>query len=139
MLMQQPDYERLVFGIDLLSHICVQYSIPRAFTVSRLAFSILNTLLGSLTSDHVVNLFAAVLDPILRMAKTFPPLYKDAIGMLLQVGKVCLSLLTANGNLPPLEAAELSQSGRKEYLLYRRIVQASDHALVQSAYLNFDT
>lgn len=47
MLMQQPDYDKLIFGVDLLSHICVQYSIPRAFTVSRLAFSILNTLLGS--------------------------------------------------------------------------------------------
>lgn len=95
-------------------------------------------ILTGLTSDHVVSLFSAVLDPILRMAKTFPPLYKDAIGMLLQVGKICLSLLTVNGNLPPLEAAELTQSGRKEYLLYRRILQASRQNLVESAFLNFD-
>lgn len=96
----------------------------------------------------MVNLFSAVLDPILRMAKTFPPLYKDATGMLLQVGKICLSLLTVNGNLAPIDfsiggagadtCTGAGLSGRKEFSLYQRILRSASEDFPQSAYVNFD-
>lgn len=45
-LLSQPMLEKQIFAVDLISHLAVQYALPKALSVSRLAVNTLSTLLG---------------------------------------------------------------------------------------------
>jgi hypothetical protein len=52
-------------------------------------------LLGILSSEKRALFFVPVLPALVRMCKPFPPLYEDAINLLIQISQICLSQLAA--------------------------------------------
>ncbi|XP_051176498.1 integrator complex subunit 2 [Leptopilina boulardi] len=87
-LLSQPEPEKQVFAVDLASHLAVQYALPKALSVSRLAINTLITLLGVLPAKDRVVLFMPVLSALTRICLAFPPLAEDTTGLLLQLGRV---------------------------------------------------
>lgn len=45
-LLSQPDLEKQAFAVDLISHLSIQYALPKSFSVARLAVNSLSTLLS---------------------------------------------------------------------------------------------
>lgn len=45
-LLSQPDLQKQLFAVDLVSHLAVQYALPKSLSVARLAVNTLSTLLG---------------------------------------------------------------------------------------------
>ena len=45
-LLSQPDLEKQAFAVDLISHLSIQYSLPKSYSVARLAVNSLSTLLS---------------------------------------------------------------------------------------------
>ena len=45
-LLSQPDLEKQIFAIDLVSHLSVQYALPKSYSTARLAVNSLSTLLS---------------------------------------------------------------------------------------------
>ena len=45
-LLSQPDLEKQAFAVDLISHLSIQYSMPKSYSVARLAVNALSTLLS---------------------------------------------------------------------------------------------
>ena len=45
-LLSQPDVEKQAFAIDLISHLSVQYALPKSYSIARLAVNTLSTLLS---------------------------------------------------------------------------------------------
>ncbi|EGI69900.1 PREDICTED: integrator complex subunit 2 isoform X1 [Acromyrmex echinatior] len=87
-LLSQPESEKQVFAVDLASHLAIQYALPKALSVSRLAINTLITLLGVLSAEDRVILFVPVLSSLTRICLAFPPLAEDITGLLLQLGRV---------------------------------------------------
>jgi len=87
-LLSQPESEKQVFAVDLASHLAIQYALPKALSVSRLAINTLITLLGVLSAEDRVILFMPVLSSLTRICLAFPPLAEDITGLLLQLGRV---------------------------------------------------
>ncbi|KAK2582438.1 hypothetical protein KPH14_004748 [Odynerus spinipes] len=87
-LLSQPEPEKQVFAVDLASHLAIQYALPKALSVSRLAINTLITLLGVLPAKDRVSLFMPVLPSLMRICLAFPPLAEDTTGLLLQLGRV---------------------------------------------------
>ncbi|XP_039205926.1 integrator complex subunit 2 [Crotalus tigris] len=44
-LIAQPELEKQIFAIQLLSHLCIQYALPKSLSVARLAINVMGTLL----------------------------------------------------------------------------------------------
>lgn len=87
-LLSQPEPEKQIFAVDLASHLAIQYALPKALSVSRLAINTLITLLGVLSAKDRVILFMPVLPALARICLAFPPLAEDTTGLLLQLGRV---------------------------------------------------
>lgn len=87
-LMAQPELDKQVFAVDLVSHLAVQYALPKALVVCRLAINTLGTLLGALPSKDRVSLFMPILPALTRISFAFPPLVDSAIDLLVQLGRV---------------------------------------------------
>ncbi|KAK0165379.1 hypothetical protein PV328_003895 [Microctonus aethiopoides] len=87
-LLSQPEPEKQIFAVDLASHLAVQYALPKALSVSRLAINTLITLLGVLPAKDRVVLFMPVLSALTRICLAFPPLAEDTTELLLQLGRV---------------------------------------------------
>lgn len=87
-LMAQPELDKQVFAVDLVSHLAVQYALPKALGVCRLAINTLGTLLGALPSKDRVSLFMPILPALTRIGFAFPPLVDGAIDLLVQLGRV---------------------------------------------------
>lgn len=54
-LLAQPiigDLAKQLFAVDLISHLSLQYAIPRSFNVARLALNTLSTLLSGKNNRH---------------------------------------------------------------------------------------
>ena len=47
-LLRQPSLEKQVFAVDLVSHLSVQYALPKSLSVARLAINTLSTLLSGM-------------------------------------------------------------------------------------------
>ena len=45
-LLSQPDLEKQAFAVDLISHLSIQYALPKSYSVARLAVNALSTLLS---------------------------------------------------------------------------------------------
>ena len=100
-LLSQPDLEKQAFAVDLISHLSIQYAIPKSYSVARLAVNALSTLLSVLTSLERNLLFPPILPAMVRFCKAFPPLIEDVIGLLLQYGRICASESCMNGAVSP--------------------------------------
>ena len=119
-LLRQPDLDKQAFAVDLVSHLSVQYALPKSFSTARLAVNVLSTLLSGiiirlpdlklmaiidydrchlmyfyfflvLTSEERQQLFPQVLPAFVRFCKAFPPLIEDVVGLLLQYGRIVAS------------------------------------------------
>lgn len=42
-----PDLSKQLFAVDLISHLSLQYALPKSFSIARLAVNTLSTLLSS--------------------------------------------------------------------------------------------
>uniref|UniRef100_A0A8B9HR54 Integrator complex subunit 2 n=1 Tax=Astyanax mexicanus TaxID=7994 RepID=A0A8B9HR54_ASTMX len=88
-LLAQPQLEKQIFAIQLLSHLCTQYALPKSLSVARLAISMMGTLLTVLTRDKRFLFFMPTLPCLVSFCRAFPPLYDDVASLLVQVGQVC--------------------------------------------------
>merc|ERR1719295_1585565 len=65
-LLSQPDVEKQAFAVDLVSHLCVQYALPKSYSIARLAVNTLSTLLtGEQKNDNsdATNYFIQKIEP----------------------------------------------------------------------------
>ncbi|XP_044738623.1 integrator complex subunit 2 isoform X2 [Chrysoperla carnea] len=98
-LLSQPSLEKQIFAVDLISHLAVQYALPKALSVSRLAVNTLSTLLGVLPIDTRTELFLSILQSLVRICEAFPPLIEDVINLLMLLGRVSKSQASLNTHL----------------------------------------
>ena len=122
-LMAQPELDKQVFAVDLVSHLAVQYALPKALGVCRLAINTLGTLLGALPSQDRVSLFMPILPALTRISFAFPPLAEGAIDLLVQLGRVS----SAQAALGDNEANILCQEVNATFanLLQKAVLQSS--------------
>ncbi len=45
-LLSQPDLEKQIFAVDLISRLSVQYALPKSYSIARLAVNALYTLMS---------------------------------------------------------------------------------------------
>ncbi|KAG8451680.1 hypothetical protein GDO86_003751 [Hymenochirus boettgeri] len=90
-LIAQPELEKQIFAIQLLSHLCIQYALPKSLSVARLAINVMGTLLTVLTQAKRFTFFMPTLPCLVSFCQAFPPLYEEIMSLLIQVGQVCAS------------------------------------------------
>nr|CAG4643722.1 EOG090X0154 [Lepidurus arcticus] len=90
-LLAQPELEKQLFAVDLVSHLSLQYALPKCMGVARLAINVLYTLLSVLPSSGRSDLFVPALPALVRIATAFPPLVEDIMVLLVLLGKVARS------------------------------------------------
>lgn len=104
-LLAQPQLEKQIFAIQLLSYLCTQYALPKSLSVARLAISVMGTLLTVLTRAKRFSFFMPILPCLVAFCQAFPPLYDDVAALLVQVGQVCASdVATKVRDIDPLIA-----------------------------------
>ncbi|CAD5115786.1 DgyrCDS4728 [Dimorphilus gyrociliatus] len=89
-LLSQPQNEKKIFAIDLLSHICLHYALPKTLALARLAINILSTMLPILNCDDRASFYSLCLRPLSRISKAFPPTRDDIISILIQLAQMAL-------------------------------------------------
>uniref|UniRef100_A0A673FVS3 Integrator complex subunit 2-like n=1 Tax=Sinocyclocheilus rhinocerous TaxID=307959 RepID=A0A673FVS3_9TELE len=104
-LLTQPQLEKQIFAIQLLSHLCTQYALPKSLSVARLAISVMDTLLTVLTRAKRFAFFMPTLPCLVSFCKAFPPLFDDVMSLLVQVGQVSAADVTTKArDIDPLIA-----------------------------------
>ncbi|XP_008331055.1 integrator complex subunit 2 [Cynoglossus semilaevis] len=104
-LLAQPQLEKQIFAIQLLSYLCTQYALPKSLSVARLAISVMGTLLTVLTHAKRYSFFMPTLPCLVAFCQAFPPLYDEVTALLVQVGQVCASdVATKARDIDPLIA-----------------------------------
>lgn len=93
-LLAQPQLEKQIFAIELLSHLCTQYALPKSLSVARLAVSVMGTLLTVLTRAKRFAFFMPTLPCLVAFCEAFPPLFDDVMSLLVQVGQVAAADVT---------------------------------------------
>jgi len=83
-LLSQPSIEKQVFAVDLISHLCVIWSMPKSLSYARLAVNSLSTLLGVLAARERRDLIEPSLPALVRICRAFPPLVEDCLQLLVQ-------------------------------------------------------
>ncbi|XP_041052827.1 integrator complex subunit 2 isoform X3 [Carcharodon carcharias] len=90
-LLAQPQLEKQIFAIQLLSHLCIQYALPKSLSVARLSINVMGTVLTVLTQAKRFAFFMPTLPCLVSFCRAFPPLYDDVTSLLIQTGQVCAS------------------------------------------------
>ncbi|XP_026737728.1 integrator complex subunit 2 [Trichoplusia ni] len=90
-LLSLASLEKQIFAVDLVSHLSIQYALPKAMSIARLCVNTLSTLLSVLPSDLRLELFQPVLKSLVRICTAFPSLLEDITSLLLQLGRICES------------------------------------------------
>ncbi|XP_051972929.1 integrator complex subunit 2-like [Xyrauchen texanus] len=109
-LLAQPQLEKQIFAIQLLSHLCTLYALPKSLSVARLAISVMGTLLTVLTRAKRFTFFMPTLPCLVSFCKAFPPVFDDVMSLLVQVGQVSAADVTTKArDIDPL-------IGRLQYL-----------------------
>ncbi|XP_059395291.1 integrator complex subunit 2 [Carassius carassius] len=104
-LLAQPQLEKQIFAIQLLSHLCTQYALPKSLSVARLAISVMGTLLTVQTRAKRFAFFMPTLPCLVSFCKAFPPLFDDVMSLLVQVGQVSAADVTTKArDIDPLIA-----------------------------------
>ncbi|XP_063125463.1 integrator complex subunit 2 isoform X2 [Rattus norvegicus] len=103
-LIAQPELEKQIFAIQLLSHLCIQYALPKSLSVARLAVNVMGTLLTAvLTQAKRHSFFMPTLPSLVSFCRAFPPLYEDVMSLLVQIGQVCASdVATQTRDIDPI-------------------------------------
>ncbi|XP_018412163.1 PREDICTED: integrator complex subunit 2 [Nanorana parkeri] len=102
-LIAQPELEKQVFAIQLLSHLCIQYALPKSLSMARLAINVMGTLLTVLTQAKRFIFFMPTLPCLVLFCQAFPPLYEDTMSLLIQIGHVCASnVATQTRDIDPI-------------------------------------
>merc|ERR550539_2017314 len=65
-LLSQPDLEKQAFAVDLISHLSVQYSLPKSLSTARLAVNSVSTLLSVLAAKDRDQLLLSTLPAMER-------------------------------------------------------------------------
>ncbi|XP_045468840.1 integrator complex subunit 2 [Harmonia axyridis] len=86
-LMQQPSLKKQIFAIQLLSHLSVQYALPKNLNNCVTALNLLYALLGGLSCGQRIKLFTPILPVLVRISEAFPPLVPDIMNLLMQLAK----------------------------------------------------
>uniref|UniRef100_A0A8C1T6I7 Integrator complex subunit 2 n=1 Tax=Cyprinus carpio TaxID=7962 RepID=A0A8C1T6I7_CYPCA len=119
-LLAQPQLEKQIFAIQLLSHLCTQYALPKSLSVARLAISVMGTLLTVLTRAKRFAFFMPTLPCLVSFCKAFPPLFDDVMSLLIQVGQVSAADVTTKArDIDPLIPQKIRLSESK-YSLRKR-------------------
>ncbi|XP_031822386.1 integrator complex subunit 2 isoform X2 [Sarcophilus harrisii] len=102
-LIAQPELEKQVFAIQLLSYLCIQYALPKSLSVARLAINVMGTMLTVLTQTKRYAFFMPTLPSLVSFCQAFPPLYEDIMSLLIQIGQVCASdVATQTRDIDPI-------------------------------------
>ncbi|XP_075049830.1 integrator complex subunit 2-like [Mixophyes fleayi] len=113
-LIAQPELEKQIFAIQLLSHLCIQYALPKSLSMARLAINVMGTLLTVLTQAKRYIFFMPTLLCLVSFCQVFPPLYEDIMSLLIQIGQVCASnVATQTRDVDPI-ITRLQQLKEKE-------------------------
>ncbi|KAL1502585.1 hypothetical protein ABEB36_007708 [Hypothenemus hampei] len=97
-LMQQPSLNKQIFAIQLLSHLSLQYALPKSLNLCVTAINLLYALLGGISSSQRVKLFKPVLPALVRISEAFPPLTNDIVNLLMQLARICESQASLAGH-----------------------------------------
>ena len=92
-LIVQPQRSKLAFAIRLVSHIGLQYSVPRSHAVAKLSLNIMHTMLTIFTSHQRCLFYSTTLPDLIRFCVSFPVLIDDSVALLIQLGKITQSIL----------------------------------------------
>ncbi|XP_062598976.1 integrator complex subunit 2-like [Saccostrea cucullata] len=109
-ILSQPQAEKQIFAIKLMSHLCCQYALPRSLSVAKLCINVMFTMIGVLENTERVNFFLETVPCLTKVCQAFPPLCEDVTSFLHQIGRVCMSHLTAASNLLESELSDLDRS-----------------------------
>ncbi|XP_075445758.1 integrator complex subunit 2 isoform X2 [Ascaphus truei] len=90
-LIAQPELEKQIFALQLLSYLCIQYALPKSLSMARLGINVMGTLLSVLTQAKRYSFFIPTLPCLVFFCQAFPPLYEDIMSLLIQIGQVCAS------------------------------------------------
>ncbi|XP_046919631.2 integrator complex subunit 2 [Dermatophagoides farinae] len=94
-ILQYTDLSKQSFAIDLTSHLCVQYPIPRSFSIAKLCFEFANIHLTLLPNPKLCQFYLSILPALERMTHTFPPLIEGFLKLLIRLGQRNLSAFAA--------------------------------------------
>ncbi|XP_038059605.1 integrator complex subunit 2-like [Patiria miniata] len=94
-LLSQPQTDKQIFAVELVSHLCLQFALPKSLSVARLAINVMSTLLTVLPSESLCQFFLPTLPSLVRICQAFPPMYEDVTSLLTQIGRMCVSRLAA--------------------------------------------
>lgn len=95
-LVNQPQLEKQLFGIQLASYLCLQFPLPKAMGVARYILSRLSSLLATLPASKRASFFTPTLPTLVRFCRAFPPLCDEATSFLLELGRVAASHASAS-------------------------------------------
>ena len=94
-LLSQPNIDKQVFAVDLISHLSVTWALPKSLSYARLAVNSLYTLLGVLASHERLELLHRVLPALVRICSAFPPLTEDCLQLLV----MALNMFSTSHNI----------------------------------------
>ncbi|CAI6365811.1 unnamed protein product [Macrosiphum euphorbiae] len=104
-LLSQPDFQKQIFSIDLISNISQQYPLPKSLSLARLAINTMYTFLSVLTQEDRRELYMPTLPALVRICQVFPTLSEDCITFLNQLGRMCVSVTSVRSDIFLLPAA----------------------------------
>ncbi|XP_060560461.1 integrator complex subunit 2-like [Ruditapes philippinarum] len=99
-MLSQPQMDKQIFAIKLTSHLCCQYALPKSLSIAKLCINVMFAMIGVLDAKKRVEFFSETLPYLVKICQAFPPLCEDVTSLLIQIGRVCLSHLTASSNVP---------------------------------------
>ena len=108
-LLNQPDRDQQVFAIDLVSHLVVLYTVPKAFGIAQLCVQILATMIEVLPNPKFISYFRRLVPAMMRIAKAFPPLCKDLSSILLRIAERCWAILSNSISSLQQQSGEFSK------------------------------
>ncbi|XP_014676213.1 PREDICTED: integrator complex subunit 2-like [Priapulus caudatus] len=109
-LLSQPQLEKQIFAVELTSHLCLQYALPKSLSVARLAVNVLSTLLTMLSSDVYADVYIPVMPAMVRFCRAFPPLCDDVVAFLTQLAQMTSAHVAINNSHSPVTIDELWMS-----------------------------
>uniref|UniRef100_A0A915K606 Uncharacterized protein n=1 Tax=Romanomermis culicivorax TaxID=13658 RepID=A0A915K606_ROMCU len=86
-ILSQPDHSKKIFAMALVSHICEQFTIPKAYSCAKLCVDVVETLMTVLPGEEAVAFFDAVFDSLCRFAKILPPLMAKILKLFVQTAQ----------------------------------------------------
>lgn len=90
-LINQPHLQKQLFAVQLISHLAVQYPIPKSYSMCNYVMQRMSDLLAALPVVKRNQYFIPATECLVRICKAFPPLREEVTSLLLKLGKISLS------------------------------------------------